>query len=141
MSETRVRTAPRSSKSHRRLRLDLEHRTPGGSAATARRAIQIAGGVENQTILRTEPVMAIVAEAVQRRLRPISFRGRRQFENCTVAASAIRGGRAIKIARGIEDQTRVRSGPARSTLIEVIENLLAPIAALPAHQLGTPADP
>ncbi len=88
----------------------LEHRPEAVRLATAPsativgRAVEIAGGIEDQAGVGQKPVRAVVAEAMQHRLRPAPARCGRQLEHRPVAVSAALGGRAVEIAGGIEDQ-------------------------------------
>src|SRR5580704_477655 len=124
-----------------RLGLQLEHRSKGdiaarGSAALVRRAVEIAGGIEDQAGERSEPIGAIVVEAMQNPLLPASACLGHQLEHGAADVSAARHGRTIEIAGGVEDQAAVRSVPVHARGgIETVQNLLSPAAADCGRQL------
>src|ERR1039458_2370443 len=82
----------------------LEHRPVAVvSAALVRRAVEIAGGIEDQGGQRLNPVRAVVVEVMQHLLRPGSARSGRQLEHRPVAVGAASVRRAVEIAGAIED--------------------------------------
>jgi hypothetical protein len=84
-----------------RLGRQLEHRAVAISTATGRRAVEIAGGIEDHTGLRGVPVLEI--EGMQHLHFPVSAIGR-QLEH-RAGAVGTTGGRAVEIAGVIEDHT------------------------------------
>ena len=94
----------------------FEDNTAASSAARPARAVEVAGGVEDQVaIAYTAPVCAI--EVMQNFLPPTPARFGHQLEHVTVVAiiadTAVRG--AVEITGGVEDLTRhgVRPRPRR----------------------------
>src|ERR1700733_1450053 len=117
------------------LSLDLEHR-PFVKLATARRgAEKITGRVEQQRRVGKIAVGAVVAEIMQNGFAPTSTGSRSQLERRAVATGAAAYRYSVHIACGVEDQCARRANSIHSRLVEVMQNLLLPLAAGNRHQL------
>ena len=99
-------------------------------AAGRGRAVEIAGGIENQAaVARIEPVGA-TSEVMQNRLRPFASRRGRQLEHRAAAGALIvvTAGMAadfrcaVEIAGRIEDQAAAGAIAVRR-VVEVVKNL------------------
>jgi hypothetical protein len=87
---------------------DLERRAGTIDAAVCRRAIEIAGGIEQQAAVGIEPVRSSVVEAIKNPLTPGPVRHGSQLEDCTDTIGPATAGSSIEIAGGIEDQRPAR---------------------------------
>src|ERR1019366_773466 len=112
----------------------LEHCPAVGSAAVLGRAVEIAGGIEDQPGGGISPVRAVAVEVMQHLLRPGSARRGRQLEHRPGAVSAARDSRTVEIASSIEDQASLGITPVR-TIAETMQHLLRPSSARYGHQL------
>ena len=129
----RIRSSRQGSGCGDQLRRQLEHRpalvqSVNAGAAVGGRAVEIAGGIEDQAGDRISPVRA-VAEAIQHLLRPAPARCGRQLEHRPVAGKCRRRGRAVEIAGGIEDQAGLGIVPVRAVAVEAMQHLLRPAPA------------
>ena len=103
----RSSTTPSPSR-FRPLRRQLEHRTGGVSAAVAGRAVEIAGGIEDQAGDGDSPVRAAAVKLCSTfsvQVPPAAGVNSNTVPQCCKCRL---GGRAVEIAGGIEDQAGVR---------------------------------
>jgi hypothetical protein len=95
-----------------------------------RRAAQIAGGVEDQTSVRSISPEVVIHKDVQHLLPPTSARCGFQLEDHTavlmLVATAASFRCAVEIASGIEDQAGSEKGPAGVVVAEAKQNCLRP---------------
>lgn len=107
------------------------------SAAHEGRAVEIAGGIEDQAGRGGIPVRAVVVEAIQHPLRPESSPFAGQLEDRPTVVSAACGRCAVEIARSIEDQTG-RGITAIRTIglrAEVVQHRFCPTSTPVGRQL------
>src|SRR5271169_5208320 len=114
---------------------ELERRPPikEVNAAPDGRAVDIAGGVEDQAGCGLVRIRA-VAEVMQHLRRPAPARGRYELEHRSPIKRAAKSGRAVEIAGSIEDQTGSR-GTVVCVDAEPYQHLLRPAPATRGRQL------
>src|SRR5579863_7847602 len=89
---------------------DLEYHSFSESTSENRRAIKIAGWVENQSSIQVSTICA-AAEIVKNGFCPTPPGGRRQLENRTFGIGATFDRCAVQIAGGVEDHAGSRGQP------------------------------
>ena len=84
-------------------RRQLKHCPRTISATVVRRAVEVAGGIDNEASLWLVPVRVVVVEAIQHLFRPTPVSCRRYLERRPGVVGAPIHSRAVEAARGTED--------------------------------------
>src|SRR5271169_139750 len=100
------------------VRFELEDRAHSVGAAGWRRAVEIAGCVEDQATAGTCSVAPV--ERMEDALDPASIPVRRELENRALSEGAATGSRAVEIPGCVDDQARVGQVSAESGRLELM---------------------